>query len=105
MKFRIYLTVTVFAIAASPPFGANGIEAAISSKYARDEWLKVTDAFWLVSDTGIAKDVSDKLGIGNDVEMSAVIVAFGGYYGRAPNHIWEWIALKLSQKVTADGNV
>ena len=85
------------------PLPINAIEEAISANYAQGEWLKVTDTFWLVFDNGIAKDVSDKIGISAEPSvMRTVVMSINGFYGRTSNYIWEWIALKNSVRAVSD---
>jgi len=44
-----------------------------------------------------AKEVSDRLGITDGSNGSAVILNVAGYYGRSSPQIWEWVAAKLQQ--------
>jgi hypothetical protein len=44
-----------------------------------------------------AKQISDKLGITDGSNGSAVVLNVAGYYGRTDPEIWEWLAAKLQQ--------
>jgi hypothetical protein len=44
----------------------------------------------LVPFTGTSKQLSDRLGISDGSTGAAVVVSLGGYFGYAPNDIWEW---------------
>lgn len=46
---------------------------------------------YLVSFDGTSKALSDLLGITDGSGGSAVLASISGYFGRAPNEIWEWI--------------
>lgn len=46
---------------------------------------------FLVKYTGTSRQLSDDLGITDGVNGAAVVASLGGYYGRAPNDVWEWI--------------
>lgn len=46
---------------------------------------------FLVKFSGTSKQLSDDLGISDGKSGAAVIASLGGYYGRAPNDIWEWL--------------
>lgn len=86
----------VYSIIAVAP--APGLDAAIKAAFPNN-WLQVTPTFWLVAGTGTAQEVSNKIGItppGRTPDLgTAVVFATAGYYGRAPNNIWEWIKAKL----------
>lgn len=60
--------------------------------------LQVKDDEWLLSASGTARDVSDKLGVtpGNDTG-GAIIFSMANYYGRSDTQIWEWIKAKAEQ--------
>lgn len=90
--------MTIFAIirVADPPKMA----AAIESNFP-DNFVRLQDDEWLVSGTGTAREVSDKLGITTSgtselaVGSALVLTVGGGYYGRASTVIWDWIKTKL----------
>ncbi len=46
---------------------------------------------WLVSLSGTAKDVSDKVGITDAAGGTGVVVEVASYFGRANPAIWSWI--------------
>lgn len=54
---------------------------------------------WLVKFDGTSRQLSDTIGITSSdpatppVGLSAVVLAFGGYWGNAQKSIWEWIDL------------
>lgn len=49
---------------------------------------------WLVAFNGTSRELSDKLGISDGSNGSAIIVGISGYYGRASTDLWEWIRVK-----------
>jgi hypothetical protein len=70
------------------------MEAAMLRIFPHDHLL-VRAGEWLVSTTGTAKEVSDKLQITAGNEAGAAIVfSMANYYGRATSEIWEWIKAK-----------
>ncbi len=86
----------VFVVLAASPFDGKlglAIQANFPGKH-----LILAPGQWLVAASGTAKDISDKLGITNDLPDAIPIVPTGqvfsisGYFGRAPNNVWEWIA-------------
>ncbi len=87
--------MTVFAILnASRP---DKIIEALNANFPND-FLEIASNQWLVAGRGVtAKDVSDKLGITEGTNGSAIIFTTAGYFGRAPNNIWEWLNAKIAQ--------
>ncbi len=71
------------------------MRSAIDSSFPSDN-LYLGHNEWLVSSSGTAKDVSDKLGISDNERDtgSAIVFRMENYYGRAPSNIWEWIKTK-----------
>ncbi len=63
-----------------------------------ENYLQISSGEWLVAASGLtAKDISDKLGISEGTNGSAIIFTTAGYWGRAGNNIWEWIGTKIQQ--------
>jgi len=58
--------------------------------------LDLDDA-WLISATGTAKDVSDRLGLSTENTWSGIIFKMDNYYGRAPSDLWDWIKDKAEK--------
>lgn len=61
-----------------------------------DNHLKIGPGQWLVAGIGTAVDVSNKLGLTDGQSGVGIVCQVGGYYGRAANNIWEWMATKGS---------
>lgn len=57
----------------------------------KNKALKLDRGEWLVSYDGTSKQLSDDLGISNDDTLSAIVIGFSAYWGRASADIWEWI--------------
>jgi hypothetical protein len=47
---------------------------------------------FLASFNGTSKELSDILGITSGAVGQAVVVSISGYFGRAQNDVWEWLA-------------
>lgn len=72
-------------------------DLAVKANFA-DDHLQISPREWLIAASGsTAKDISDKLGITDGSKGSAIIFVTAGYYGRAPNNVWEWIGVKLQR--------
>ncbi len=82
-------------------------QAALANKIAiafPNNWLKITDTQWLISDNGTVLDVTAKLGIFDPANPNApmvgqaIVFATSAYNGRAPQTVWDWIKLKLEAR-------
>ena len=51
---------------------------------------------WLVSYEGTSKMLSDELGISDGANGTGAVFSIGGYYGRAPTDIWEWLKQNMT---------
>jgi len=57
--------------------------------------LQVGPGEWVVSGSGTAKEISDKLQVTGDATTGAAMVfSMANYYGRATTEIWDWIKSK-----------
>lgn len=77
---------------------ATKLVTAVQEKYPQ-EHTQVTHNVYLVAGGGIAKDVSDRLGISEGISGTGLVFAMAGYFGYASNAIWEWVKLKRMQAV------
>jgi hypothetical protein len=67
------------------------LSQAIQSKFPNKS-LSLGPGQWLLAGPGTAKDISDQLGISDgSFGVTAEVFAISGYFGWAPNNIWEWI--------------
>jgi hypothetical protein len=85
--------MALFAIMA--PVEWPGLVAALQTSYP-DSHLKIGPGQWLVAGGGTAGDVSNQLGITSGASGVAMVCLIGGYFGRAPSNVWEWMATKGS---------
>lgn len=86
--------MTIFAVmATSDPVK---LAQAIGTVFPLDA-MQVASGQWIIAATGTAKDVSDRLGITDGSNGAAIVFTTAGYYGRAGNNVWEWMAAKLRQ--------
>lgn len=75
------------------------MKAAIEQAYPNDHF-DLGNNEWLVSDRGVAKAVSDKIGITAEPvgattrSGNAIVFSMENYFGRAQTNIWEWIKAK-----------
>lgn len=86
------MAIFVIFNAANP----QSIAAALQREYPNDH-LTVAEGQWLVSATGVAKDISDKLGITDGTVSSAIIFSMANYFGRASTDIWDWIKVNAEK--------
>jgi hypothetical protein len=81
----------------------KALSEAISANYPDNDFLQATPdtRLYFVTDSGTAKDVSDRLGISDGAFGSVVVLAVSGYFGRAPINVWEWVAATVAKPVKA----
>lgn len=69
----------------------------VAAKFPTDHY-QVTSNVWLVAGNGTAKEISDRLGIGDEPpKVEAVVTSIDGYFGRAPVTVWDWLKVKMEQ--------
>ena len=92
---------TLFAVSAVAGSNSGALATKISTDFPTDSLAVGTGGPWLIVTDGTAKDLSDKLGISDGSTSTAIVLATSGYFGRAPNNIWEWIAARLKAPTNA----
>ncbi|BDU21187.1 hypothetical protein [Dyella sp. GSA-30] len=75
------------------PTGKADALAAKLAEVMPGQFYKLPRGEYLVKFTGTSKDLSDRLSISDGSADNALVAALSGYYGRAPNDIWEWLKL------------
>lgn len=86
--------MTIFVIIAQ---GDNQPLTDALAKTFPGNFLSIAPAQWLVASMGTAKEICDKLGITQGDVSNVIVFSVSGYFGRAPNNVWEWISVKLAQ--------
>ena len=84
------------------PQESPAVVASIKAKFPDNKHYKINSTQWIVSGTGSAEQISDIIGItgeDNSTIGSGVVLAFTGYWGRANNSLWEWMRVKLEERV------
>ena len=66
------------------------VEAALEAHFPAKH-MKVREGQYLVSGTGTAQAISDKLGLSEGELGSGIIFKMSNYFGRASAEIWDWI--------------
>jgi len=89
---KVNLSMTIFVIFnVSNP---QSLKVAIERVFPNDH-LSLGASEWLVSSASMtSRDVGDAIEISEGKNGTAIIMAMAGYWGRASNNIWEWIAAK-----------
>lgn len=83
--------MAIFAIIRQPSMTSDRLDAAIVRTYGSAIYQTGPDS-WLVSDSGTAVDVANKIKITPDGEAgSALVVEVASYYGRSNPALWSWI--------------
>jgi hypothetical protein len=91
-------TIMIFAVISVNPENHDALVREIEAKFPADYFQASPDArVFFVSTSGTAKDISDRLGVGQPGGLhSLIVLAVSGYYGIAPMNKWEWIAAKIA---------
>lgn len=71
----------------------TSLGAAIVAAFPNDH-LNLAPGEWLVASSGTPKDISDKLGVSDGKNGTAIVFAMESYFGRATQDIWAWIKTK-----------
>lgn len=85
--------MTIFAVIAQPGTNAERLPSAIQSEFPNDS-LSISQDVWMIAWRGTPQELSEKLGVTDGSNGSAIVVSIGTYYGRAVPSIWEWIKTK-----------
>lgn len=74
-----------------PISNADNLETKLSEKFGNKPY-HLPNKEWLVSYDGTSRQLSDELGISDDAtDLSAMVLNFSSYWGRANKDVWEWI--------------
>lgn len=87
--------MNVYTVIATDRTEAAG--SAVAERFPNDN-IRLADNAWLVAGSGTAQEIAGQLGMpvisGAGATFSAVVTMVSGYYGFAPNNVWEWISAK-----------
>jgi len=64
-----------------------------------DDHLLLQHGEFLVSTSGTAKELSDRLKISDGTNGAAMVFSMANYFGRAPTDIWDWVKTKAEKPV------
>lgn len=72
---------------------ATKLANAVKTAFPSDHHF-ISDWAYLVSFSGTAQELSDKLQISEGEKIGGVVTQVSAYYGRAPVTVWSWIKAK-----------
>lgn len=89
--------MTIFVVIPKTPSAALDDRVVVEFP---DDSQRLDSGAWLISSAGTTQSVSKALGIteadgARKLPISAIVFATVGYWGRAPNTIWEWLKSKI----------
>lgn len=87
--------MSLFAILAPPDNSKLG--PAIETRFANN-FYRVWNGQWIISEVGTAREISDKLGISDGSNGPGVVLAITTYWGNANTDLWEWMKSRLESK-------
>jgi hypothetical protein len=82
--------MTIFAVIGQPSENAARLPDAVAREFPQSN-LEIAPKTWLVAAAGTPVEISNRLGVTDGTNGTAVILEVGGYYGRASTNIWAWI--------------
>ena len=94
--------MAIFAVIPLDQAPNAALVAAIEREFPGKN-LKVGLDHWLISANGTAQEISGKLGITTAQVGQAVVYNVGGYFGYAPQNIWEWLRSNMTAGGVAGG--
>lgn len=92
--------MTIFAIIGQPGENSENLPAAVAREFPASH-LEIAPRTWLIAAAGTPIEVSNRLGVTDGTNGSAVVLEVTGYYGRASTNIWNWI--KAKWEATSNG--
>jgi hypothetical protein len=85
--------MTVFLVLQQSGLNSQKLSEAVAKAYPNDTYALGNNG-WIVSGTGTAQEVSDKIGISGGENGSGIVVEIASYYGRTNPAVWSWIKNK-----------
>lgn len=85
--------MAIFAIIGQPGQNTARLPQAIQQAFPND-YISLKPDAWFVAFNGSAQDLSNKLGITDGSNGSAIVASISTYYGRANPDIWSWVKNK-----------
>ncbi len=94
--------MTIFVVIPQLNPNATLLAGAIASAFPKDSYYTLDDGKgWLVSTTGTAQSLSEKLGITDGTNGAAIVMEMASYFGRANPNTWTWIRSSLEKPANA----
>jgi hypothetical protein len=87
--------MTVFVVIPQPNPNTAKLAAVVTEMF-RDALFPLEGQHgWLISTTGTAQALSEKLGIASGDNGAALVLEVASYFGRATPDTWSWIKTKM----------
>ncbi len=94
--------MTVFVVIPQPNPNAALLAGAIAEAFPAESYCVLDDGKgWLISTTGTAQSLSERLGITSGEKGGAIVIEMASYFGRANPNIWSWIRSSLEKPANA----
>jgi hypothetical protein len=85
--------MVIFIVATRHPNNDDPLKNRITENFPSAHY-EIGRGQWLVAFNGTSKELYDKI-LPDDSPSGVTVFATSGYYGVAPQDMWEWIATKL----------
>jgi hypothetical protein len=100
---RIVEAMPIFLVHPKAISDRDKVRPRVTAAYP-GAFLELQSGSWLLSAAGTSEEVSNKLGVtGADHAPSPSVIVFtiSGYFGRAPNDVWEWLKANMQSGARA----
>jgi hypothetical protein len=94
--------MAIFAVIPLDQTAANNLAPIIEREFPGKNVLVKGD-HWLITSGGTSQELATKLGITAGQLGEAIVYNVSGYFGYAPQSIWEWLKSNLSSGAAAGG--
>ena len=85
--------MAIFTVISQPGKNSHMLPGVIAKLYPNSHY-QLSESAWLVAAAGTATEVSNKIGISDGQNGSALVLEISDYFGRANSNIWTWIKNK-----------
>lgn len=93
--------MTVFLVSTKYVADDEALKARITEVFPNDNY-EIGRGQWLVGSKGSARQIYEKL-LPDDEPSGVIVLRTAGYWGIAPEDLWEWVATETKKDAAAEG--
>jgi len=87
--------MAIFALIPLEDTAATKLGEVLERDFA-GKYFRVGTDHWLLSANGTTQEISAKLGITAAQVGQVIVYNIGGYFGYAPQNVWEWLKSNMT---------